>query len=283
MTTEFKYIVDDILKKYVYNCPENILDDKIHLMFQLQAAYWFYIDYYCSTNPNLPNLKEKEFMNYLVNHCIFLYIRLPKFNEEYKQWLTYSSKIPVCGSILIDPTFNYCLMLECHIGEKKHVAFPKGKINKNETTVECAIRETFEETGYDISKSIDETLFIEDFVKGKCVRLYLIFNVNMNTSFYPQQKGEINGYKWYPISKIPMSILWSNILDLLKKKIYEEEMYKEYGIKKYTKSKKESKSNKIKKIKNILDEKGNKYMSRETECFLHSNVMSSDQMINIII
>jgi mRNA-decapping enzyme subunit 2 len=278
MSINFKYIISDILTKYVYNCPENILDDKIHLMFQLQAAYWFYIDYCYNVVPNLPYLKEKQFMNYLVNHCIFLYIRLPNFEEKYKEWLSYSSKIPVCGSILIDPTFNYCLMLKCQIGEKNHLAFPKGKINKNETTVECAIRETLEETGYDISKSIDENLFIEDFVKGKCVRLYLIFNVNMNTCFYPQQRGEISGYQWCPVDNIPMGFKWSKILELLQKKVHEEEMYKEYGVKKYTKSKREIKNNKLKKIKNILDGNGNKYMSRETNYFLHS-----DQMVDIAI
>lgn len=39
-------------------------------------------------------------------------------------------------------------------------SFPKGKVNKNESGVECAKREVWEEVGYDISKKISEKVFI---------------------------------------------------------------------------------------------------------------------------
>lgn len=35
-------------------------------------------------------------------------------------------------------------------------SFPKGKVNKNESGVDCAKREVWEEVGYDISKKISE-------------------------------------------------------------------------------------------------------------------------------
>lgn len=38
-------------------------------------------------------------------------------------------------------------------------SFPKGKVNKNESGVECAIREVWEEVGYDISKKISDKVF----------------------------------------------------------------------------------------------------------------------------
>ena len=39
-------------------------------------------------------------------------------------------------------------------------SFPKGKVNKNESGVECAKREVWEEVGYDISKKISEKVYI---------------------------------------------------------------------------------------------------------------------------
>lgn len=38
-------------------------------------------------------------------------------------------------------------------------SFPKGKVNKNESGVECAIREVWEEVGYDISKKISDKVY----------------------------------------------------------------------------------------------------------------------------
>ena len=45
--------------------------------------------------------------------------------------------------------------------KKKVLAFPKGKVEENETGSECAIREIKEEIGYDISGLIDPHQFIE--------------------------------------------------------------------------------------------------------------------------
>ena len=35
-------------------------------------------------------------------------------------------------------------------------SFPKGKINQGENGLDCAVREVWEEVGYDISKQIEE-------------------------------------------------------------------------------------------------------------------------------
>lgn len=40
-------------------------------------------------------------------------------------------------------------------------SFPKGKVNKGETGIDCAKREVWEEVGYDISKKISEKEYLE--------------------------------------------------------------------------------------------------------------------------
>lgn len=38
-------------------------------------------------------------------------------------------------------------------------SFPKGKVNQNENEMDCAIREVWEEVGYDISRDIKQGVF----------------------------------------------------------------------------------------------------------------------------
>lgn len=227
-------IVKDIIKKltlqYFYNCPEQLLENEYHLLFQLQKCYWDYLDIFCleykKVNIKLPYYSEKEFMKLMIDCNIFLFLRIPNFEEMYKKWLHYINKIPVYGSILIDPTLKWCLMVKCY----RDYCFPKGKINENESSVDCAIRETYEETGYDISQKIDKNEYLEWNCKSKIKGFYIIYDVNMNTRFYPQNQGEILDYKWFPIHNLPLGSNWDLLKYKLIEKVTKKELYLEYGI-----------------------------------------------------
>ena len=61
---ELKNILDNLMLKYIYNSPEEILNNSNHLLFQLQSSYWDYIDnYYSNVNNNL----------LLVSNCFFIF------------------------------------------------------------------------------------------------------------------------------------------------------------------------------------------------------------------
>jgi 8-oxo-dGTP pyrophosphatase MutT (NUDIX family) len=245
--------------KYFYNCPNEIIENKNALFFQLQKCYWDYMDIYKEQNSNLPSYTEKEFMKLMVDHTIFLFIRIKNFNKEYKEWIDYINKIPVYGTVLIDKSYKNCLLLATHYYKNELVyGFPKGKINGGELPIDCAIRETYEETGLNVSEVINENEYVEAVIRGRCIRLYIIYNVDSTSiSFKPQNKGEVIEYKWFSINNLPLNQQWIILVDKIKDVLSKKVLYMEYGLTK-SKFKKEIKNRK----------KDNKYIAYLANSYL---------------
>ena len=95
-------------------------------------------------------------------------------------------------------------------GWKKNAnwSFPRGKINKDEKDLDCAIREVYEETGFDIHaaelvRSEDDVKYIEVTMREQHMRLYVFRGVPMNTNFEPRTRKEISKIQWYKLSELP--------------------------------------------------------------------------------
>ena len=114
----------------------------------------------------------------------------------YSQFLAYKTRVPVRGAILLNHSMDHVLLVK---GWKKGAnwSFPRGKINKDEKDLDCAIREVYEETGYDLAqeglvpneaniKSLEVTM------KGQHMKLYVFRNVSMDTSFQARTRKEIS-------------------------------------------------------------------------------------------
>jgi mRNA-decapping enzyme subunit 2 len=87
-------------------------------------------------------------------------------------------------------------------------SFPRGKINKDEDDLDCAIREVYEETGYDIREaglvpSEEEVKYIEMTMREQHMRLYVFRDVPMDTHFEPRTRKEISKIEWYRLSDLP--------------------------------------------------------------------------------
>ena len=60
------------------------------------------------------------------------------------------------------------------INPKSAAHFVSPKVNEEEAPAACAIREVYEETGFDIAALIDETSFIERSISDQFTRLYIV-------------------------------------------------------------------------------------------------------------
>ena len=87
-------------------------------------------------------------------------------------------------------------------------SFPRGKINKDEKDLDCAVREVYEETGFDVREAglvgKDEDMkFIEVTMREQHMRLYVFRGVPYHTHFEPRTRKEISKIKWYKLSELP--------------------------------------------------------------------------------
>lgn len=60
-----------------------------------------------------------------------------------------------------------------------------------------------EETGFDISKLLDENEYIESVINDQIVRLYIITGIDRNTTFQPRTRYEIKACEWFALSDLP--------------------------------------------------------------------------------
>lgn len=87
-------------------------------------------------------------------------------------------------------------------------SFPRGKINKDEDDLDCAVREVYEETGYDLREASlvppdGEVHYIEMTMREQQMRLYIFRNIPMDTHFEPRTRKEISKIQWYRLSELP--------------------------------------------------------------------------------
>jgi hypothetical protein len=84
--------------------------------------------------------------------------------------------------------------------------FPKGKINKDEPEIDCAVREVLEETGFDCReyvRSADDVLTTR--VATQTIKLFVARGVPEDTAFETQTRKEISQITWFGLDEIPQN------------------------------------------------------------------------------
>jgi mRNA-decapping enzyme subunit 2 len=202
MASDLSAAFDDLSTRFVVDCPEADLSSNERLCFVLESAHWYYEDFLRETNPSLPGFKFDEFCRRFFAHCPTLRARQHMVAEIVGDFVAYKTAIPVCGTIILNEAVDKVLLVSSY-SKRTSWGFPRGKIAKDEDQRTCAIRETIEEVGFDVSPYLRDDLYIDHYVMGHMVRLYICAGVPESTQFVTYTRKEIAEIRWHPLSQLP--------------------------------------------------------------------------------
>lgn len=194
--------------RFIVNLPKEELESVERICFQVEEAQWFYEDFIRPLDPNLPSLNLRQFCLRIFQHCPLLSGFSPYHHATaFSEFLAYKTRVPVRGAIMLNEAMDEVVLVK---GWKKNAnwSFPRGKINKDEKDLHCAIREVYEETGFDIHAANlvaneDNVKYIEVTMREQHMRLYVFRGVPMDTIFEPRTRKEISKIQWYKLSELP--------------------------------------------------------------------------------
>ena len=194
--------------RFIINLPREELQSVERICFQVEEAQWFYEDFIRPLDPGLPSLNLRDFCLLIFQHCpIFSAYSAYHHAQAFQEFLAYKTRVPVRGAIMLNENMDEVVLVK---GWKKGAnwSFPRGKINKDEPDLACAIREVYEETGYDIKAAglvEDEkaSKYIEMNLREQHMRLYVFRGVPMDTCFEPRTRKEISKINWWKLADLP--------------------------------------------------------------------------------
>lgn len=194
--------------RFIINLPQEELESVERICFQVEEAQWYYEDFVRPLDPDLPSLNLRNFCLRIFQHCPLLSEFSPYHHSTaFEEFLAYKTRVPVRGAILLNEAMNEVVLVK---GWKKGAnwSFPRGKINKDESDLDCAIREVYEETGYDVQRAglvgdPKDTKCIDVAIQHQHLRLYVVRGVPMDTYFEARTRKEISKIEWWKLSDLP--------------------------------------------------------------------------------
>lgn len=207
--TSVDRVLEDLLVRFIINCPPEDLASVERELFHFEEASWFYIDFVKIINPTLPSLRIKSFAQNIIRLCPLVWKWDIKADEALQKFSKYKKSIPVRGAAIFNEKLNKILLVQGT--ESDSWSFPRGKISKDEDDVACCIREVREEIGFDLTDYIDENQFIERNIQGKNYKIFLVSGVPEDFPFKPQVRNEINKIEWRDFKKMSKSMFKSSV------------------------------------------------------------------------
>ncbi|KAJ4264756.1 mRNA-decapping enzyme subunit 2 [Fusarium torreyae] len=200
--------LDDLCVRFIINLPQEDLSSVARICFQVEEAQWFYEDFIRPLDPTLPSMTLRTFCLRIFQHCPLLAnFSVENHTKAFEEFLEYKTRVPVRGAIMLNEAMDSTVLVK---GWKKGAnwSFPRGKINKDEDDLDCAVREVYEETGLDLRAADlvpteQKPKYIEIAMREQHMRLYVFRNVPMDTVFEPKTRKEISKIQWYRLSELP--------------------------------------------------------------------------------
>ncbi|KAI8871582.1 DCP2-domain-containing protein, partial [Ramicandelaber brevisporus] len=200
----FGQVLDDLCSRFIINVPLEELSSIERIYFQIEQALWFYDDFVREQRPGIfRKFQLNQFSLVIMNRCPLLHPYLATHDETYRQFINYKTQVPSCGAVIINKQLTKCVLVKGY-QQGAGWGFPRGKINKDEPMEECAIRETFEETGFDVTRYLLPTEYLDRTMHGRPVRLYIAAGVDEKTAkFEIITRKEISDIQWFPLDQLP--------------------------------------------------------------------------------
>ncbi|KAK2594234.1 mRNA-decapping enzyme subunit 2 [Conoideocrella luteorostrata] len=200
--------LDDLCVRFIINLPQEDLSSVARICFQVEEAQWFYEDFIRPLDPTLPSMTLRMFCLRIFQHCPLLAsFSVENHTKAFEEFLQYKTRVPVRGAIMLNHAMDSVVLVK---GWKKGAnwSFPRGKINKDEDDLDCAVREVYEETGLDLrAAGVVPTerrhKYIEIAMREQQLRLYVFRDIPMDTKFQPRTRKEISKIQWYKLSELP--------------------------------------------------------------------------------
>ena len=212
--------------RFIINIPAEQREDLVRVLFAVELAHWFFIDFYCEDSNDLHVCTIKDFaqqgtdlssrrsvhhpslfLSLVFLHCPFLRDYVHNLDAILSRWRGYKLSVPTYGAVLIDPTYEHVLLVRGFYNRESW-GFPKGKVQENESPLKCAIREVsvhkrashptgnvfvqvMEEVGFDMKDRAYDDQYLERDLNGQLIRLYIVKQVPLETKFAAKTKNEI--------------------------------------------------------------------------------------------
>ena len=197
----YEEALDEVHTRFILNLPPSELQSSDRIFFQLEQAWWYYDDFLCDNNKELPRFKSvKPFARKMFEISPLLSGRAAEFDKMWQYFGNYKRKISTYGCALLNKDMDQVVLCQT-FGGRKAWCFPMGKINQGESGLDAAARETYEETGFDITKfgSLREKDKISYDEEGKLRTLYIFVGTPESFSFEPVARKEISDVQFFPL------------------------------------------------------------------------------------
>ncbi|EPB68278.1 Dcp2, box A domain protein [Ancylostoma ceylanicum] len=183
-------VLQDLTFRFLANIPDEEKSDKVRMCFQVELAHWFYVDFYCKqeARKDCAQMGMREFARQIFKHCD----ELAPYAAHVDQVTFYNVttfSMPLLDSPQLSP-----------LGDRRVAV-----VNEGEEPRCCAIREVFEETGFNFGdhRPHGGEKKLQKFINETMVRLYIVPDVPTDFPFAPQTRNEIRKIQWFNVWDLP--------------------------------------------------------------------------------
>lgn len=144
----------------------------------------------------------------IFQHCpLFSQWSAQHYQTAFAEFMAYKQRVPVRGAIMLNDEMDEVVLVK---GWKKSAnwSFPRGKINKDEDDLDCAIREVYEETGFDLRAAglvpdRNQAKSIEMTMREQHMKLFVFRGIPKDAHFEARTRKEISKIEWYKLTDLP--------------------------------------------------------------------------------